>query len=327
MTAITSNRSLALSLAVALGASGCASFRDQLPRKVESTAPGPIAAHQMAELWVDPGDMAARDLLNGPGGADMAPPEGATFRFVEKDTKGFSSGWDVDDAAGVRWSVKHGLEARSEIVASRLLWALGYHQAPMYYVERWSIADGPEPGPKEPGRFRRLLPGERRTGEWSWHQNPFVDTREYKGLLVMMRILNNWDLLERNTTFFEAAPGTPGPARKYVVIDLGASLGRTKILPHSGTRNDVEDFEQQGYIKKVDGVEVVFDDLGRRHRELFGNLTLDDVRWVSERLARLTDAQWRDAFRAARYDDATAERFVRKLKEKVMAGLALQATS
>jgi len=63
---------------------------------------------------------------------------------------------------------------------------------------------GPEPGPKPPSRFRPKLPSQRRVGEWSWHENPFVGTQPYRGLLVLMRILNNWDLLDRNTAIFDS---------------------------------------------------------------------------------------------------------------------------
>ncbi len=50
-----------------------------------------------------------------------------------------------------------------------------------------------------------------------------------------------------------------------------------------------------------------------------------DVRWAAEHMQRLTDAQWHDAFRAANYADADAERYIRKLKEKIADGLALRA--
>ena len=36
------------------------------------------------------------------------------------------------------WSLKLGPEAQSEVVASRLLWAIGFHQPPTY----WLMCDG-----------------------------------------------------------------------------------------------------------------------------------------------------------------------------------------
>ena len=297
-----------------------------IPRKARSTATAPLTPAQIAELWVEPSDIAARDLFHGPGSGDLAPPAGSRFQFLSKDTKGYSWGWDVKDARGVKWSAKYGPEAQSEVVASRLVWAIGFHQPPAYHVERWELEGGGERGTKPPSRFRPDVPGRRRAGEWSWRRNPFVGTQPYRGLLVMMRILNNWDLLDRNTAIYEADTAGEGPRRFYVVIDLGASLGRTKIVPVSGTRNDIEDFEQQGFIDGVNASGFVeFDDLGRFHRELFGALTPADVRWTCDRLDRLTPQQWNDAFRAAGYKDAEAARFIRKIREKVAAGLALSA--
>ena len=315
-------RALACALAM-LAAASCA----KLPRKVRSTATAPLTAAEAAELWTEPADIAARDLFHGPGGPDLAPAPGSVFQFVSKDTKGYSWGWDLKDANGMEWSAKYGPEAHSEVTASRLLWAIGFHQPPTYHVARWELKGGDDPGIKHPSRFRPKLPGQRRVGEWSWNENHFVGTQPYRGLLVMMRILNNWDLLDRNTAIFDLDQEAEGARRWYVVIDLGASLGRTMIVPVSGTRSDIDDFEKQGYIKGVDADgSVQFDDLCRFHREQFGDLTADDVSWTSERLARLTDKQWSDAFRAGGYEDAEAARYIRKIREKVAAGLALGST-
>jgi hypothetical protein len=313
-----------LALACAAGALAVAACA-KLPREVKSTAAAPLTAAQMAELWVEPADIASRDLFHGPGGPGLAPAPGAVFDFVSKDTKGYSWGWDVKDARGMEWSVKYGPEAHSEVAASRLVWAIGFHQAPTYHVAQWQMrGSGQDDGPRQPSRFRPKLPSQRRVGEWSWNQNPFVGTQPYRGLLVMMRILNNWDLLDRNTAIFDLEREDEGARRWYTVIDLGASLGRTKIAPVSGTRSDIDDFERQGFIKGLDADGTVqFDDLGRFHRELFGDLTPADVRWTCERLNRLTDKQWSDAFRAAGYEDAVAARFIRKIRENVAAGLAL----
>jgi hypothetical protein len=313
-------RALAACLALAVLAAGCVA----IPRKMRSTAKAPLTPAQMAELWVEPADIASRDLFHGPGGAALMPAPSTRFQFVKKDTKGFSWGWDVKDASGMDWAVKYGPEAHSEVVASRLIWAIGFHQPPTYFVERWIIEGGTVPGVKPPSRFRPDLPGRKRVGEWSWRRNQFVDTQPFRGLLVMMRILNNWDLLDRNTAIYELDREEEGARRWFVVIDTGASFGRTRIVPDSGTRNDIEDFEQQGFIKGVDVDGYVrFDDLGRFHRELFGTLTPADVKWTCERLDRLTSQQWADAFRAAGYEEAIAARFIRRIREKVAAGLAL----
>ena len=118
-----------------------------------------------------------------------------------------------------------------------------------------------------------------------------------------------------------------GARTLYVVQDLGAALGKTKAPPLSGTRNDIEAFEQQGFIKGVsrDGY-VRLDDTRWRHEKLYDQITPDDVRWTCERLSRLSPRQWRDAFRAAHYDPLLAERFIHRLQENVQMGLMLGGT-
>jgi hypothetical protein len=318
-------RAAAVVVVFAAWAGGCAKLSREAPRP---TAGAEEAARRLPELWTDRGDIAALDLFHGAGGRALAPRAGQPWRFVSKDDKGFSPGWDVKDERGLEWSVKQGPEAQSEVVASRILWALGYHQPPTYYVAEWSLADGPQPGPQAPGRFRPDLAGGKRIGDWSWERNPFAATQPFRGLLVLQRTLSNWDLLDRNNTVYALDPPRDGVSRWFVVIDLGASFGKAYGIEsrRSGSRNDAADYEEQGYLEDVnaDGT-VEFEQLGKWHRGLFGDLTPADVRWTSERLARITPAQWADAFRAGGYDAATAARFIAQIRRRVDAGLALRA--
>ena len=54
-------------------------------------------------------------------------------------------------------------------------------------------------------------------------------------------------------------------------------------------------------------------------------MTPADIVWVCGLLNRLTDDQWRDAFRAGGYTAEQTDRYVRKIKAKVAQGLALTA--
>jgi hypothetical protein len=161
---------------------------------------------------------------------------------------------------------------------------------------------------------------------WSWEKNPFAGTQPFRGLLVLMRVLNNWDLLDRNNALYEFDAARDGARRWFVVLDLGASLGKAHGLEsrHSGTRNDPADFERQGFLEGIDDDGYVdFDEIGKWHRDLFGRLAPADVRWTCERLARLTPRQWNDAFRAADYEAAAAARFIAQLQKRIAEGLAL----
>ena len=88
--------------------------------------------------------------------------------------------------------MKLGPEAQSEVVTSRILWGLGFHQPPTYYLDGWTLT-GAESGPQSAGRFRPELPGQEVVADWSWYENPFVGTRQYGGLIVASLMLNSWD--------------------------------------------------------------------------------------------------------------------------------------
>ena len=286
----------------------------------------------IARLWQEPGDLADRDLFHGPGGAEYMPAEPATFTFLAADQSGYSAGYDVRDANGLEWSVKLGPEAQTEVAVSRILWALGYHQPPTYYLTSWTLT-GQQSGPQAAARFRPKLPDRKVVGEWSWYETPFINSRPFKGLVVVNVMLNNWDWKTSNNKIYEVGDEGQPIDRMYVVQDLGASLGKTsypKVLAWlpmrglgQGSRNDLEDFEAQGFIKGVDGERVDFFYRGI-HQSLVEQLTRADVVWAAERMSRLSDAQWNDIFRAAGYSDDSARRYIAKIKSKIAEGLKLR---
>jgi len=145
-------------------------------------------------------------------------------------------------------------------------------------------------------------------------------------------ILNNWDWKTSNNKVYHLAGRDGASRRTFVVRDLGASLGKTsfprflKWAPvrglGQGSRNDIAGFEKQALIKKVEGQRVTFDYRGI-HNGLVDTLTVADVVWTCKLMARVSDRQWREAFRAAGYTDPEQQRFVKKLKSKIDEGLAL----
>jgi hypothetical protein len=272
---------------------------------------------EIARLWVEPED-AERNLFWGPGGQESAPHQDHSYRMTALDESGYSRGYDAVGPDGREWRIKTGLEAQSEIVASRLLWAIGFHQPATYALESWKL-EGVRAPRKEIARFR-LKDGYRNRGEWSWHDNPFVGTREFKGLLVAQLLLNNWDLKRTNNRIYELQESGAGRRTWFVVQDLGATLGAPRWP--TGTRNNVSHFERHRFITGLAPEGLQFGYAGR-HRELFKPIEPSDIVWTCRRLARLTDRQWRDAFRAAHYPDEVAARFITTLRSKIQQGLAL----
>jgi hypothetical protein len=290
--------------------------------RVKSTLDRPPTPAEIAQLWQEPKDLERRDLFYGVGGKKLVPPPRPTFAFKAKDTSGYSPGYEVVDRNGLEWNVKQGDEAQTEVVASRLYWAIGYHQPPTYFVPEWTLEDG-DVRQQPSARFRPQLPQWKVSGDWSLHENPFVGTQPYRGLLVMHVITNSWDIKTAQNKIYEATGERRQPGRHFVVRDLGATFGRPRWP--AGSRNHPDDYEEYPFIKSVNGSSVQFP-YTSRHQELFKQIRTQDVCWTSRLLARLTAVQKRDAFRAAAYPDQTAQRFIARLDSKISEGLKLCAS-
>jgi hypothetical protein len=286
----------------------------------------------MAELWQEPADLERRDLFHGAGGAVLAPPE-VTYAFVARKTSGKNPGYDVRDPQGRLWSVKLGEESQSEVAVSRILWAIGFHQPPTYYVERWTLsgADAPQQGA---GRFRLERPEQEAVADWSWYENPFVGSRPFAALVTVNLLLKNWDLKTSNNKIYMVTNADGVRGRRYVVRDLGGSLGEAKqprflswfpFMRHQqGSKNNLEDFEAQGFVRAVNGDRVDFDYRGLDNA-LADGVNASELGWTCGLLARLSEDQWLDAFRAGGYTLDQSTRYVRKIQEKIAHARALLA--
>ena len=179
---------------------------------------------------------------------------------------------------------------------------------------------GAEAGPQPAGRFRPNLPTQQVVSDWSWYENPFVGSQPFRGLVVANLLLNSWDWKTSNNKVYQLREPVHGVTRWFVVRDLGASLGRT-TYPHllkwfrlrgfgQGTRNDLTGFEAQGFISSIDDRSRITFDYRGIYRDVLNSVTPDDIRWACQLLARLSDHQWREAFRSAQYEEHHATRYI-----------------
>jgi hypothetical protein len=306
----------------AVGLAACQSLQPTLAKPPQNTAQAGAARADLAELWVDPGR--GRDLFWGVGGKRLAPDPAARYTVIEIKRGGYSRGYTVTDPKQREWSAKFPPEASTEVAASRILWGVGYHQPPIYYLDEWHADKATSPNPQLPARFREKDPdlhGLTTDGSWSYYRNPFAGTPQMNGLLVLHVMLGNSDLKDEQNALYTLKEPLEGAATWYVARDLGQTFGRTGVL--EAPRGDPDVFDQTPFIKAVANGRVQFDYRGR-HKALFQEITPADVRWICERLDRLTDAQWQDAFRAGGVPGVTAERFIRRMKQKIAEGRALK---
>jgi hypothetical protein len=280
----------------------------------------------MAEFWRQPQDIARRDLFHGPWGRERAPEADATYTFVERKQQGTNPGVTVEDPLGREWHVKQpphndqGAEGPIEVTLSRVLSAVGYHQPPVYFLPSLSVKEVKGTHVEPGGRFRLTEKSLQHTGTWSWQQNPFVGTRPYQGLLVMLMMFDSSDLKNENNALYEVKQHGVGVERWYVVRDLGTALGETgRLAPQRG---DPDIFEREPFITGVKDGFVQFNYHGW-HQELVKRISPGDVAWASAWLGQLSEQQWSDAFRAGGYAPAVADRFIGRLREKIDEGRRL----
>ena len=281
-------------------------------------------------LWKAPDDLPSRDLFLGPGGAAMRP-DTSRLTFLKAEQGGYSVKFRVRDAQGREWVAKLGNEAQSETAAVRLLWAIGYQTEINYLVPCVHIPGAPKPRKKVERcegdgfanvRFEARPENVERTGPWKWKRNPFVGRRELQGLIVMMGLLSNWDIKDSNNVvlFVPAKSSTHVDESLYAISDLGATFGKTGYLPFfwrfARSRNNPEDYAHSRFVDKVKGNRVAFR-YGGKNRGLFRNITIEDAKWIGRLLARLSDRQIADAFRAANYDAADVRLLTEAVRRRI----------
>ena len=292
--------------------------------KIQPTMP-PWEA-PLAELWQRPGDLADRNLFDGPWGGERAPDPDAVYTFEQRKQQGTNPGVTVEDPNGREWHVKQpphsdqGAEGPIEVTLSRVLSAVGYHQPPVYFLPAFSMKDAKGVHAEPGGRFRLTEKSIEHIGAWSWQRNPFVGMRPYQGLLVILMMFNSSDIKNENNALYEVKHHGGKAEQWYVVRDLGTALGETgRLAPQRG---DPDIFEREPFITGVKDGFVQFNYHGW-HQELLKGISPDDVAWASELLGRLSDRQWSDAFRAGGYTPALADRFIGRLHQKIAEGCQL----
>jgi hypothetical protein len=297
------------------------------PRDFGPAANGDDGSRPENVMWQDPADLETRDLFFGPGGKDGEPDPAAKFRFLKRETSGHSLKIEVEDSSGRRWTVKWGGEVRPETTATRIVWAVGYHVDQDYFVgsariEGWS---GEEP---RNVRFERDDDGFKKVDRWDWESNPFLGSRELDGLKTLMALLNNFDLKTDNNKIVTPGKKAPGDPVKhiYYVNDLGATLGSTgkwfTTLPvfgeaPAGTKGSAKEFAEHRFIDRVQKGVVSFHYKRTRASRALTGVKAANARWIGGLLARISDKQLSDAFRAGHFTDEEIRIYIKALRNRI----------
>ena len=310
-----------LALIAVIGASCAGVGRPQ----VQNAPPQPGAS-----MWVEPTDLASRDLFYGPWGRELAPDPHDVYNLVEMKHSGVNLGMTVKDSKGREWSVKQPYpgnldsEAPVEVAVSRLLSAIGYRQPPVYYLRAFTLKDDFGRRVEVGGRFRPKVETLKEVDMWDWANNPFVGSKEYQGLIVLLMMFNSTDLKNSNNSLYEHRDGDY-VEQWYVTRDVGSAFGDTnRVAPR---KNHPDSFERMPFILGVSNGFVEFAYNGWYKNLVRERIKPEEVAWVCNLLGQLSDQQLQDAFRAADYQPDVAGRFIAKLREKIQQGRSLTLTA
>jgi hypothetical protein len=278
-------------------------------------------------MWEEPLDLETRDLFYGIGGKKGAPDPSSRFVFVQREKGGTSEKIIVEDDRDRKWVVKFGEEPKPETTATRIVWAVGYHVDQDYFVKRAHI-EGRGGFDVWDVRFERDDDGFKKVDRWDWNSNPFVGTRELEGLKALMALLNNFDLKENNNKIVRPSKkkGSDPVKHIYYVNDLGATLGSTGFwfteIPlggelAAGIKGAAKLYAGHRFIEGVRNGEVRFRMQRRRASRALRGVRVESARWMGDLLARLSDKQLADAFRAGGFDDDETAIYIRAMRERI----------
>lgn len=275
-----------------------------------------VTPNEKQILWEKP-NISQKDLFLGPGGSAMKP-DLSRITYIKEEKEGSTKKYRIKDGSGRVWVAKLGEEAQSETAAVRILWALGYKTEINYLVPSITI---PGKGTFNNVRLEARPENVDRLKTWKWKNNPFLGTKEFQGLKIMMVFLNNWDIVEVQNKILEVE-GKNGKVIHYIISDLGATFGKLGnnnfplIYRLGRSKNNPSDYVNSAFIREVEDGRVKLAYKGK-NRSIFRNITVSQGRWLADLLVQLSDKQIEDAFRAANYSPSDLRMLKQAVKNRI----------
>ncbi len=275
-----------------------------------------------ARVW-SPVEVESMDLRRGPEGSGArAPLEKISCTYEEKDPLkpigGHSPKFPCHDAAGERLKVKYGVsnpEVYAEVAATRLFWALGFPAERMYSVKILCANCPPDPftgdGPRAERLFEPATVQKRQKGEpmwvtkdegWTFDELDGIDEKrggspraEVDALKILAAFVNHADNTPNQQTLL-CLDGDAACAKPVMYVnDLGGTFGgREAYVSFKGwSRRKNLWKDPEACVLDFTGKSAGYKDpkVSEAGRALLAGL-----------LSRLSDAQIRDLFVAARFD-------------------------
>ena len=289
-----------------------------------------LAFIRRAQIWA-PTNIPKMDLRAGPGGArTFQPNEMVTCDYVEKKLAGTTQKFDCrvgpNEIVKVRYGVDNG-KVEGAVIASRLLWALGFGADRLYPVritcrgcssDPWNNrARVPGENVFDPAAIERKPPGQEMQGEnkggWAWPELDLVDEQQggapkaqrdaLKLLAVLMQHTDNKPEQERLLCPPNGWADDGTCAKPFMLMhDVGLTFGHANFANRAAT--SAVNFDLWSKTPMWRDRATCIGHMSQSYTGTLGDPKISEAgrKFLADLLVQLTDQQLRDLFEVARVD-------------------------
>ena len=299
---------------------------DTLKKPLTRTAR--LAFIRKAQVWA-PTHVPQMDLRAGPQGPGaFQPNERVTCDYVKANLPGTTRKFDCavgdGDVVKVRYGPENG-KVEGAVLASRLLWALGFGADRLYPVrvtcqgcsaDPWTKRDK-VPGEQvfDPAAIERKPQGHEMKGEykggWTWPELDLVDEQQggapkeqrdaLKLLAVLLQHTDNKPENERLLCLPGGATDAGGCEKPFMMMhDVGNTFGHANFGNRSNTSR--VNFDEWSTTPIWRNAKACVGHMSKSHTGTLGDPTISEAgrRFLADLLVQLTDQQLSDLFEVAR---------------------------
>jgi hypothetical protein len=301
------------------------------PKKELTTKEARLAFIQKAQVWAAT-NVAAMDLKTGPQGSGaFQPNEMVACDYVEKKTlPGTSQKFDCaiseGDVVKVRYGERNG-KVEGAVLASRLLWALGFGADRLYPVrvtcrgcssDPWNSRDR-VPGEKlfDPAAIERKPAGHEmkseQKGGWAWPELDLVDERQggappaqRDALKLLAVFLQHTDNKQQNERLLCLPKGREAGAtcdKPFMMLhDVGLTFGQANRFNRTSVGS--VNFSEWSKTPVWKDAAACVGNLSKSATGTLDNPRIGEAgrQFLADLLVQLTDRQLHDLFEVARVD-------------------------
>ena len=327
-------RTMAIVVLAVVGCAGIAGAQAppaaQTKKNELTTKEARLAFIRKAQIWM-PTNVAEMDLRVGPQGpAAFQPNEAVICDYVETKLSGSTQKFECvigDDVVKVRYGAKNG-EVQGAVVASRLLWALGFGADAVYPVRVTCRGCSSDPWKEharvageqvfDPAVIERKPKGREiaseKGGGWAWPELDLVDEQlggapraqrdALKLLAVFVQHTDNKGQQQRLLCLPDSQTGERECAIPFMMLhDVGLTFGQANRF-NRGSVGSVN-FEQWSQVPMWKGdAAACVGRLGKSNTGTLGDPKISEAgrQFLADLLIQLTDGQLHDLFDVARVD-------------------------